>query len=281
MMLQAPLVALSEGTRWSSLAKIGNSRIAAITIFAPIIGYLVVFNSTLSEYVALVTPFGTESVELNLIDYLHGKRLYFLYMGVLAVGLATALYSALAPGPIKTAASAVEYVRHMSDLNTPNIVRDSFLSTIAIYRRYNNEEERHPMFSGSSLDSPERVSATLHPFIESMFQKSQTDFDVLESEARKDDGETVNEPIFTGSGYVRTDVIMEMLQSGRSVDRLFQYALLDQVVQNPKDVFFLEYISLDYSAFARRLVVAAVYATGFALLLIPTLTTLGIIFRNW
>src|SRR5690606_9058745 len=95
-------------------------------------------------------------------------------------------YAALAPEPIKTAPSAVEYVRHMSDLNTPNIIRDSFLSTIGLYRRYNNEEERHPMFSGSSLSSLERVSSTLHPFISSMFEGANTDMDILEHDAPDD-----------------------------------------------------------------------------------------------
>lgn len=279
MMLHAIFVALSEGVRWSSLSKIGNSRVAAITIFAPIIGYLVVFNSTLSEYVTLVTPFGTEPVGLNAIDYLHGKRLYFLYLGVLCVGLATALYAALAPEPIKTAASAVDYVRHMSDLNTPNIIRDSFLSTIALYRRYNNEEERHPMLSGGSLSSLERVSSTLHPFIRSMFEGADTDMDILEHDAPDNGGEA--RALVTGSGNVRTDAIMEILQSGRNIDRPFQYEFLNEVVKNPKDVFFLEYISLDYSAFARRVTVSVVYAVGFVLLLVPTITTLGIIFRSW
>jgi hypothetical protein len=280
MIFQAILSALSEGVRWSSLSKIGNSRVAAITIFAPIVGYLVVFNSTLSEYVTLVTPFAAEPAGLDVIDYLHGKRLYFLYLGVLLVGLATVLYAALAPEPIKIAASAVDYVRHMSDLNTPNIIRDSFLSTIGIYLRYNNDEERHPMFSGSSLSSLERVSSTLHPFIRSMFEGANTDMDILEHDT-PDEAEGGQQSFVTGSGYIRTDVIMEMLQSGRAVDRAFQYALLDEVIKHPKDVFFLEYISLDYSAFARRVTVAVVYAVGFILLLVPTITTVGIIFRNW
>ncbi|MVT00485.1 hypothetical protein [Devosia marina] len=280
MMLRAIFVALSEGVRWSSLSKIGNSRIATITIFAPIIGYLVVFNSTLSEYVALVSPFGAEPIGINAIDYLHSKRLYFLYLGVLGVGLATALYAALAPEPIKTSASAVDYVRHMSDLNTPNIVRDSFLSTISLYRRYNNEEQRHPMFSGGSLSSLDRVSSALHPFIRSMFEGTDTDIDILEHDAL-DYGDEARESLVTGSGNVRTDSIMEILQSGRNIDRPFQYEFLNEVVKNPKDVFFLEYISLDYSAFARRVTVAVVYAVGFTLLLVPTITTLGIIFRSW
>jgi hypothetical protein len=212
---------------------------------------------------------------------MHGKRLYFLYIGVLLIGFATVLYSALSPSPIKSTTSAVDYVRHMSDLNTPNIVRDSFLNTVSIYRKYNNEEERHPMFSGNSLNSPERVSAILHPFIESMFQSSDTDIDVLEHDVSGDEVHRLYEPLRTGSGYIRTDIIMKMLHSGRTVDRAFQYEILNEVIKNPKDVFFLEYISLEYSEFPKRFIVATAYVLGFGTLLIPTLTTLAIIFRSW
>lgn len=72
-----------------------------------------------------------------------------------------------------------------------------------------------------------------------------------------------------GDHYIRTNY------------RLFQYKFLNEFVKNPNDVFFLEYISLEYSAFFQRVNVAAIYAVGFALLLIPTITTIGIIIRGW
>jgi hypothetical protein len=46
----------TNGTRWSTLKNFTKSRAAQLTVLAPFVGYLIVFNSELKSYLNLSFP---------------------------------------------------------------------------------------------------------------------------------------------------------------------------------------------------------------------------------
>jgi hypothetical protein len=78
-------------SRWGKLRLLGNSSIAQSTIAVPILGYFILFNSDVVEYLRLHT------------DFCQGKgcgiswRLYFLYFGCFFVAIGASVYGLFCP----------------------------------------------------------------------------------------------------------------------------------------------------------------------------------------
>lgn len=87
----------------------------ALTILAPFVGYLVLFNQTIVQQLSLATeilgsPAGDGVTAATL------QRLYFLYFGLIFLGLGSGLFALFCPIEIKDCSSAREYVEAESPL---------------------------------------------------------------------------------------------------------------------------------------------------------------------
>src|SRR5690606_37571857 len=85
--LSAISLQLSNAIKWSNLSLIGNSPVAKLTIFAPFVGYFIIFNGYIQEYLALAFPLADGPEAQSFIDALHARRFYLLYFGLLLLGL--------------------------------------------------------------------------------------------------------------------------------------------------------------------------------------------------
>jgi hypothetical protein len=85
------LGALDLRSRWGKLRLLGNSSIAQSTIAVPILGYFILFNSDVVEYLRIHT------------DFCEGRgcgvswRLYFLYFGCFFVAIGASVYGVFCP----------------------------------------------------------------------------------------------------------------------------------------------------------------------------------------
>src|SRR5258708_26382115 len=91
---------------WSRLRSIGNSSLAKSSIVIPIIGYLILFNEKLQDYLRISS---------DLLGYAHPEasslpRLLFIYFGLCFVAFASALFSWFCPLQVKKFASVEEYI---------------------------------------------------------------------------------------------------------------------------------------------------------------------------
>lgn len=81
---------------WSVLREIGSLSIVRSTILIPIIGYLVLFNETIIQYLRL-TPQLSADTDVGAVSY----RLLLIYFGLVCFAIGSGLYSAFCPVEIK------------------------------------------------------------------------------------------------------------------------------------------------------------------------------------
>lgn len=261
---------------WSSLSSIGNSALARLTIIMPFVGYLLVFNSTISDFLSTVLP-KEGDVEVNSIWVsLYSQNLYFLYFGLLFFGSGVALFNVAAPSQIRRFPAVESYIGAMESIKTPNLIIGSFENVIAMYFRGLQGEERSPMVISRRVGFPSMVSGDLHRFIERIFLRTE-----FAGEVGPYDEDGFVSTFQTGSGYLMTDEILETAYSGRRMDRILHQALLDQAVEQPTDVFYLEHRALDFCRSEMRFLVFVFFAFGSALLILPSLFTSAVIFEAW
>ena len=91
--------------RWHRLRALGNSTAAKLTILIPLVGYLVLFNDKVVTYLQLSERiFGQSATAASL------NKLLAIYVGLVCVALASAIFALCCPLEVKKYASAEEYI---------------------------------------------------------------------------------------------------------------------------------------------------------------------------
>jgi hypothetical protein len=80
--------------------KAGNSAAVRASIVVPVIGYLIILNSTFTDYLKL---HGIEWVHepATISDRIWGTKLYLIYFGLMSLGLGAAIYQWKCPHFVK------------------------------------------------------------------------------------------------------------------------------------------------------------------------------------
>ncbi|TIM31734.1 MAG: hypothetical protein E5Y63_06105 [Mesorhizobium sp.] len=94
---------LDHRSRWSVLRRLGNSPVATATIAVPLVGYLLLFNAEIVEYLSLHTDFCQPA------SCGPSLRLLLLYLGACAIAIGAALYGLRCPALIKKYDSAAAF----------------------------------------------------------------------------------------------------------------------------------------------------------------------------
>lgn len=261
---------------WSALSSIGNSHIARLTIIMPFVGYLIVFNSTLSEYFSTILPASLGQDADGFLTFLYSRNLYFLYFGLLLFGAGVAVFNIFAPSQIRRFPETGDYIATMDSIKTPNLIIGSFENIIGMYFSSLHGEERSPMFDARRIAFPSDVSGELHRFVERLFLATE-----FSDEGYEPASDRLGSRFWTGSGYLMTDQVLDIAYSGRRVERIIHVALLNEAVEHPTDVFYLEHRALEYRRATVRIIVFLFYAIGAALLIFPSILTSIMILKFW
>lgn len=266
---------LDVASNWSSLSSIGNSHIAKLTILMPIIGYLILFNENVVELLRTVIPLNGFQGDKGILEYLHSKGLYFLYFGLLIFGVGVAIYNINVPRQIKKFPYVEEYIISMEGIGTPNLIIGSFNNVVGMYFQNNDEESRSPMFEADGIGFPLDARWDLHRLIEEIFRSMDVDENIdWPTEDR------MGSRFFTGSGYIKTDAILEAMSSGRRIDQAFRYDVYAVAVEKSKDIFYIEHKALEYNFPKTRLVILFLYIFGMLLTVFPTIIVSLIIIKS-
>lgn len=93
---------------WHLVKIIGGSYFAKLSVFMPFIGYLIIFNAQIAQWLDL-TP------QLNAMPISPMYRLYSLYFGMLLSGIASFLFLYACPNCIKHYSGLADFVRKQID----------------------------------------------------------------------------------------------------------------------------------------------------------------------
>jgi hypothetical protein len=266
---------LSKATRWTVLGSLGRSYVGKLSALIPFVGYLIIFNPSFSEIFQTQIPRDLTDTPAWL-DFLHSRRLTFLYFGLLFFGLAAGLFLAFSPDQIKRFKGASDYIADTEKVLSPAILSTKVDEVFSRFLRTNSGERAHPMFGHSAASFPNDASELLHLFVARLFtniEKTSIADDVWDREPQGTIVEGSPYFFYTGSGHLRTDQILEAMYSGRLIDRQFLNAMKQEASSHPKELLYLEFFSLDYRSFSLRLIIAILFLCGFVLLLVPTMTT--------
>lgn len=95
---------------WADLRTIGNSAAVRASIVVPVIGYLLVLNATVADYMKMHGIEAPVWTSLNLWDHLWGIKLYLVYFGLMFLGVGSAIYQWKCPYFIKKYGDWADYV---------------------------------------------------------------------------------------------------------------------------------------------------------------------------
>ena len=113
--------------RWSQHRAIGNSPASKATILVPLVGYLILFNESVVEWVNLGLLFEGQNNDPAKV----GWRLLVLYFGLIAVALGTVLYGMFAPKSQVRYPDAHEYARGVTQFHATPEALHGLLTTLA------------------------------------------------------------------------------------------------------------------------------------------------------
>lgn len=264
---------------WSALSSIGNSRAAKLTILMPIVGYLIIFNSATSEFLATSLPRRAEANAGDALEFLYSKNMFFLYFGLLVFGLGVALYNVAVPRQISRYPSVEDYISTMETIGTRNLVTGSFDNVVGMYFDNLQGEERSSMYSHNNISFPSSVSGNFHRLVEEMFL--EVDPEVWDDGVPTEDSPLLARRFWTGSGFLMTEEVIEVMYSGRRMDRVLLYAMYAEAAKRAKDVFYIEHSALEFSSPKVRFLVFLFYSVGLILTTLPSVFTSGMIIRHW
>jgi hypothetical protein len=104
---------------WSDLRGISNSYAAKATILVPAVGYWIVFNETLVHWVRLATQLG-EGTPVGEVP----RKLLWLYLGLVLIGITSALYSWRCPRIVKKYGDAADFIKGDGGATSPDKVNE-------------------------------------------------------------------------------------------------------------------------------------------------------------
>ena len=96
---------------WASLRSIGNSRAVQASVAFPVIGYLILLSSQFTSIFDGGLAGQAQHQERDWWSHLWAIKLYFVYFGLLNLGIGSALYQLRCPRQIKKHGDWEDYVR--------------------------------------------------------------------------------------------------------------------------------------------------------------------------
>jgi hypothetical protein len=91
---------------WSRLRNVGKSTAARVTLLLPLVGYLIIFNKNVADFLQLASQFaGANDTHFGI-----APKLMLVYVGACAIALGQVLYGVFCPGEVKAYGHETPYV---------------------------------------------------------------------------------------------------------------------------------------------------------------------------
>jgi len=105
MMIQRLFKWIERQARWSSLRGYGNSPIIRTTVLMPVVGYLILLNERISDWLRVHAAWLPEGT-----GYDPGMNIFFLFYGTIFLGVGSFLFSVFCHPRIKKYESDVDFI---------------------------------------------------------------------------------------------------------------------------------------------------------------------------
>lgn len=272
---------------WSMLRTLGQSRLLKLTVVAPFLGTLILFNENLVSMLTLSPAvvgrwFGVEATPAAAKAFTL-TRLQLTYFGLVFLGTAAFLFSVLCPREIKRFSTPVDFIEF--EKATMTLVRTGQLveSVARDYLRVWEPEVK--MVIIRRLTYPYWLMDAFHTVFqrlgEAVFWAESND-DTASSEAEGEDAsaEHISYGYLTHRGDVDAEALAQTVASRARVTRAIWSQVDIEAQKELIDVLLLRYQALDHRRPLFRMAVTVFYAFGFAALAWPTIHTFYLVTRR-
>ena len=240
---------------WSTLRSVGQSRAAKLTTIAPFVGWLILLNARLTDFLALSPELfvGSGAADPGLVSKLFTlNSLYYTYIGLSIVGVASIIFIAMCPALIKQEASERSYVSEQMEVSTDAQIHN--LAGIVAERYASMENLRnYELGRGSFFQLWDALISDMHMKGEIEFG-SGTEFVTA-----------MDTPII--------DAITKEIAVNRRTSRAVVETFRASALSRRPDIYSMFYKSEDMSFVKTRMLIFVLYAFGFAILAVPTIRT--------
>ncbi|MGB9369131.1 MAG: hypothetical protein WCE79_24275 [Xanthobacteraceae bacterium] len=127
--------------RWVTLRSLGNSRAAQLSVLFPAIGYLILFNDQIARFLSMEALDGHLN-QVSVVTALWRNKLYFVYFGLMAMGIGSAIYQVACPYIVKKHGDWADYVRVDGDSISDAGAKQLATALEATYQSFWPLEER-------------------------------------------------------------------------------------------------------------------------------------------
>lgn len=256
-------------TSWSALRRIGSLPPMRAVMFAPLIAYLIIFN----DYV--IGFFNQVSINMGLsaTDSLNLTNVYFLYYGLISVGTGSIIYGFFCPTSVARFSDSMNFASAVQSLTAQAFVLSYFDD---ILRKFTQNDELGQ--ETETLDYPEGTRLRTSEIVVEVYKK-YLERDRAERPDDTEDGESdrweeFHHEFVTGSGYFNAEEIADRAYRAPKVIWAFSEPYKAVAAQEfAADIAFIKYEIDDHSQPKLRFLTAILYALGFVLLLIPSVST--------
>lgn len=251
---------LSKRAPWSTLTRLGRLPIIRASVFAPFVGYIILFNDH------VVAFFNEISINIGLNSgLLIHDGIYYTYFGLILIGFAQILYTLLCPGNVSQYGDAIRYSDAIRDSNKTLIADnlDNVLSAFIRNERISEEKEQ--------MDYPERVRLLTSDLIERIYNSTDKNQWDEELETENENDISPDMLMFTsGSGYLIAENIAVTMHERPRAMAYYAEPLRDSATEQfGYDISHLDFQVDDYRHPRIRVTCAALYLLGAMLLFIP------------
>lgn len=259
---------LSTRARWSILAAIGTAPIVRLTILVPVLGALLLFNEAVfgvlqyaQEFLAGVgiSPVESRTYSLN--------QLYFLYVGLSLVGVASLAFALGCPEEIRRHPTRMQYVSSSDVSDNPIIAKSQFERVLDFYiERHGDDGD---IKKNKEIEYPLVLEKEFQTLIEEMFNRTPDGV-----KGNPDEDHPLNDDLYAGAAmYPNIHGIAKLVWSNPKVVWVFTQPFRALAPEFARDIGFVLYATLDHQRFALRILIGTLYLIGFLLVTVPTVTT--------
>lgn len=94
----------SKFPSWQALSRVGESSVSKLTVIIPVIGYLIIFNENIAQYLTIKFP---SLVNSNPFEF---SPIYYTYFGLLLFSIATILFNITCPETISSSKDQFDFI---------------------------------------------------------------------------------------------------------------------------------------------------------------------------
>ncbi len=263
-------VTMTHALRWSTLRQFGGLPLMRAVMFAPVIAYLILFNDYVFEFLQQVTNntgvHGIEIIEIN--------NVYFLYYGLIFVGIASVIYSLSCPSSVAGFADSMSFARGVQETRANTVAMSFFDDVLEKFVQngvYNEIREAADYPENTRLLTSRMVVEIYKVYLKEELRPAGSQGETSDQE---DAWWRLHEEFFTGSGYFNADNIAERVYHAPKVIWAFTEPYRAIAAKSfVADISVAKYDIDDHSRVLIRVIVSVLYIGGFCLLFVPSFIT--------